>query len=66
MTLETKRGNTNLSQTVTSTAVPQGGTSLLTTALIDSQWFVPLEREGLQNLLTERKIIRAAQKKTKS
>ncbi|MEZ8613442.1 CsgG/HfaB family protein [Vibrio sp. 10N.222.51.C8] len=48
-----------------STAVPQGGTSLLTTALIDSQWFVPLEREGLQNLLTERKIIRAAQKKDK-
>ncbi|USD62697.1 curli production assembly/transport protein CsgG [Vibrio sp. SCSIO 43140] len=46
-----------------STAVPQGGTSLLTTALIDSKWFVPLEREGLQNLLTERKIIRAAQKK---
>ena len=48
-----------------STAVPQGGTSLLTTALIDSKWFVPLEREGLQNLLTERKIIRAAQKKDK-
>ncbi|MBJ2147436.1 curli production assembly/transport protein CsgG [Vibrio sp. IB15] len=48
-----------------STAVPQGGTSLLTTALIDSQWFIPLEREGLQNLLTERKIIRAAQKKDK-
>ncbi|MEZ8302978.1 CsgG/HfaB family protein [Vibrio splendidus] len=48
-----------------STAVPQGGTSLLTTALIDSQWFVPLERDGLQNLLTERKIIRAAQKKDK-
>lgn len=48
-----------------STAVPQGGTSLLTTSLIDSQWFVPLEREGLQNLLTERKIIRAAQKKDK-
>lgn len=46
-----------------STAVPQGGTSLLTTALLDSRWFVPLEREGLQNLLTERKIIRAAQKK---
>ncbi|GAL17004.1 curli production assembly/transport component CsgG [Vibrio maritimus] len=46
-----------------STAVPQGGTSLLTTSLLDSNWFVPLEREGLQNLLTERKIIRAAQKK---
>ncbi len=46
-----------------STAVPQGGTALLTTSLLDSQWFIPLEREGLQNLLTERKIIRAAQKK---
>ncbi|MEZ9319082.1 CsgG/HfaB family protein [Vibrio sp. 10N.222.55.C6] len=46
-----------------STAVPQGGTTLLTNSLLDSQWFIPLEREGLQNLLTERKIIRAAQKK---
>lgn len=46
-----------------STAVPQGGTALLTTALLDSKWFIPLEREGLQNLLTERKIIRAAQDK---
>ncbi|USD67152.1 CsgG/HfaB family protein [Vibrio sp. SCSIO 43136] len=48
-----------------STAVPQGGTALLTNSLLDSNWFVPLEREGLQNLLTERKIIRAAQKKDK-
>ncbi|MEH0667408.1 curli production assembly/transport protein CsgG [Vibrio scophthalmi] len=46
-----------------STAVPQGGTALLTASLLDSKWFVPLEREGLQNLLTERKIIRAAQNK---
>lgn len=49
-----------------STAVPQGGTALLTTSLLDSNWFIPLEREGLQNLLTERKIIRAAQKKDQS
>ncbi len=49
-----------------STAVPQGGTALLTTSLLDSKWFIPLEREGLQNLLTERKIIRAAQKKEQS
>ncbi|MGC9493748.1 CsgG/HfaB family protein [Vibrio genomosp. F10] len=49
-----------------STAVPQGGTALLTTSLLDSNWFTPLEREGLQNLLTERKIIRAAQKKDQS
>ncbi len=27
----------------------------------DSRWFIPLERQGLQNLLNERKIIRAAQ-----
>jgi len=45
------------------TSVPQGGTSMLTSSLLDSQWFMPLEREGLQNLLTERKIIRAAQQK---
>ncbi|WP_122032452.1 CsgG/HfaB family protein [Aliivibrio sp. EL58] len=49
-----------------STAVPQGGTALLTMALLDSEWFYPLERQGLQNLLTERKIIRAAQKKQES
>jgi curli production assembly/transport component CsgG len=34
---------------------------MLVTALKDSRWFVPLERQGLQNLLNERKIIRAAQ-----
>ncbi|WP_062268179.1 CsgG/HfaB family protein [Endozoicomonas arenosclerae] len=45
-----------------STAVTQGATAMLNTALKDSGWFIPLEREGLQNLLTERKIIRAAKK----
>lgn len=44
-----------------STAVTQGATSMLIKALNDSGWFLPLEREGLQDLLTERKIIRAAQ-----
>lgn len=44
-----------------STAVPQSATSMLVTALKDSKWFIPLERQGLQNLLNERKIIRAAQ-----
>jgi curli production assembly/transport component CsgG len=34
---------------------------MLVTALKDSHWFIPLERQGLQNLLNERKIIRAAQ-----
>jgi curli production assembly/transport component CsgG len=39
-----------------STAVTQGATSMLMQILLDSGWFAPLEREGLQNLLTERKI----------
>jgi len=43
-----------------STAVTQGGTSMLVQALSDSKWFIPVEREGLQDLLTERKIIRSA------
>lgn len=43
-----------------STAVTQGAASMLVSAMNDSGWFIPLEREGLQNLLTERKIIRAA------
>jgi curli production assembly/transport component CsgG len=42
-----------------STAVPQSGTAFLAQALNDSSWFIPVEREGLQNLLTERKIVRA-------
>ena len=42
-----------------STAVTQGAASLLVKALKDSGWFIPVERENLQNLLTERKIIRA-------
>jgi len=47
-----------------STAVTQGATSMLLKALKDSKWFIPVEREGLQDLLTERKIIRAAIKNT--
>ena len=46
-----------------STAVTQGATAMLIGAMNNSGWFVPLEREGLQNMLTERKIIRAALKK---
>ena len=42
-----------------STSVTQGGASILVKALKDSGWFIPVEREGLQNLLTERKIVRA-------
>ncbi|WOD12394.1 CsgG/HfaB family protein [Pseudomonas sp. NyZ704] len=46
-----------------STAVTQGAASMLVDALQASGWFVVLEREGLQNVLTERKILRASQLK---
>ncbi|MEO6985148.1 MAG: CsgG/HfaB family protein [Paralcaligenes sp.] len=42
-----------------STSVTQGAASMLIKALNDSRWFIPVEREGLQELLTERRIIRA-------
>lgn len=42
-----------------STSVTQGAASILTKALSDSGWFTTVEREGLQNLLTERRVIRA-------
>ena len=42
-----------------STAVTQGASSILVKALHDSGWFIAVERENLQNLLTERKIVRA-------
>jgi len=41
-----------------SSAVTQGATTILIKALEDSDWFIPIEREDLANLLTERKIIR--------
>jgi curli production assembly/transport component CsgG len=43
-----------------STAVTQGATSILLKALEQSNWFIPIEREGLSNLLNERKIIRSS------
>lgn len=43
-----------------STAVTQGATSILMKALEESGWFVTIEREGLSNLLNERKIIRSS------
>jgi len=46
-----------------STSVTQGASSLLVKALLDSQWFIPVERENLQNLLTERRIVRAGDAK---
>jgi curli production assembly/transport component CsgG len=42
-----------------STAVTQGAASMLMAALQSSGWFQPVERENLQDLLTERKIARA-------
>lgn len=41
-----------------STAVTQGAGAILNDALLDSGWFRPMEREGLQDLLTERRILR--------
>lgn len=41
-----------------STAVTQGGGAILNDALLDSGWFRPMERGGLQDLLTERRILR--------
>jgi curli production assembly/transport component CsgG len=43
-----------------STAVTQGASSILTKSLEESGWFIPIEREGLGNLLNERKIIRSS------
>ncbi len=48
-----------------STAVTQGATSMLIQTLLESKWFTPVEREGLQNLLTERKITKKQPVKTK-
>jgi curli production assembly/transport component CsgG len=42
-----------------STAVTQGGTSILLRALEESGWFTTIEREGLSNLLNERQIIQS-------
>jgi len=36
----------------------RGGTTMLIKALEDSGWFIPIERENLSNLSTERNIIR--------
>ncbi len=43
-----------------STAVTQGATTMLLQSLDESGWFVPIEREGLSNLLQERRIIRSS------
>lgn len=40
-----------------STAVTQGATSILMKAMEESNWFIPIERESVSNLLNERQII---------
>jgi curli production assembly/transport component CsgG len=42
-----------------STAVTQGGATVLVKVLEDSKWFAPIERENIGNLLNERKIVRS-------
>ncbi|ASB49802.1 curli production assembly/transport component CsgG [Alkalitalea saponilacus] len=44
-----------------STVVTQGATSILIQSLEESNWFITIEREGLSNLLNERRIIRQTQ-----
>jgi curli production assembly/transport component CsgG len=57
-----KTGQYKLSETggSWSTAITQGATSILINALEETGWFIPIEREGLGNLLNERKIIRSS------
>jgi curli production assembly/transport component CsgG len=48
--------DSNLSNSVT-----QGAASILVKALLDSGWFMPIEREGFQNLLNERRVARTVE-----
>jgi curli production assembly/transport component CsgG len=56
---QTGQYKTSGTATTFSTAVSQGATSMLNKALEDSGWFLPIEREGMNNLMNERKIIRS-------
>lgn len=56
---QTGQYKANASATSFSTSVTQGATSMLLETLRESKWFIPLEREGLNNLLNERKILMA-------
>ncbi|PWD97807.1 CsgG/HfaB family protein [Marinilabilia rubra] len=60
-------GQYKLSESVSnwSTAVTQGATSVLLQSLEESGWFNTIEREGLSNLLNERRIIRQTQQQYK-
>jgi len=43
-----------------SSVVTQGADAILINALLESKWFAPVERATLQNLLTERKILKSS------
>ncbi len=47
-----------------SNAVTQGAASIVVKALLDSGWYQPIEREGFQNLLTERRVAKALESPT--
>lgn len=47
-----------------SNAVTQGAASIVVKALLDSGWYLPIEREGFQNLLTERRVAKALESPT--
>jgi curli production assembly/transport component CsgG len=51
-------GQNKTSPDIYSTAVTQGGASILVKALRDSRWFIPVERENFNDIITERKLIR--------
>ncbi len=56
---QTGQYKTTEQATTFSTAITQGATSMLNQVLEDSGWFIPIEREGLANLLNERQMIRS-------
>lgn len=60
---QTGQYKTTASGQTWSTAVTQGATSMLIKALQDSRWFVAVEREGLSDLLNERKIVQATRQR---
>lgn len=49
-----------------STAVTQGATNIMIKAMEESNWFIPIERENVSNLLNERKIVRSSLTQFKS
>lgn len=59
-----KTGQYKPSNTISySTAVTQGAAAILIKAMSESGWFTPIEREGISDLLNERRIIQSTRKK---